>query len=158
MHTACTPHSNWLSDCNSTAASRSGDVLFCSHFNVPSCSRCLHSRVNTISIYTLRGSRGLFLTVFITLHCQFKWKKNKPLHNSQSDFRLILIIISRTFSLCNLKYLLKALLQSYPCCKSSKPDELNLLPLLSLAINTDVTNIQCLAPENSLIITLHLAL
>lgn len=109
MHTACTPHSSCLSDCNSTAASRSVDVLFCSHFNVPSCSRCLHSRVNTISIYTLRGRQGLFLTVFITLHCQFKCKKNKTLNNSQSDFNLIFIIISRTFSLCNFKYLLKAL-------------------------------------------------
>lgn len=109
MHTACTPHSNCLSDCNSTAASRSVDVLFCSHFNVPSCSRCLHSRVNTVSIYTLCGRQGLFLTVFITLHCQFKCKKNKNLNNSQSDFRPFFLIISRTFSLCNFKFLLKAL-------------------------------------------------
>jgi len=109
MHTARTPHSNCLSDCNSTAASRSVDVLFCSHFNVPSCSRCLHSRVNTVSIYTLCGRQGLFLTVFITLQRQFKCKKNKNLHNSQSDFSLIFIIISRTFSFCNFKPLLKAL-------------------------------------------------
>lgn len=109
MRPARMPHSNCLSDRNSTAASRSVDVLFCSHFNVPSCSRCLHSRVNTISIYTLRGRQGLFLTVFITLHCQFKCKKTETFNNSQSDFSLIFIIISRTFSLCNFKYLLKAL-------------------------------------------------
>lgn len=122
------PHSNCLSDPSSTAASRSGDVLFCSHFNVPSCSRCLHSRVNTISIYTLCGWQGLFLTVFITLHCQFECKKKnkyiylkkkkKPSTILQSDFSLIFIIISRTFSLCNFESLLKALslslLQSYP--------------------------------------------
>lgn len=126
MHTARTPHSNCLSDCNSTAASRSVDVLFCSHFNVPSCSRCLHSRVNTISIYTLRGRQGLFLTVFITFHCQFKCTKKKiipppkntphhttTLNNSLSDFSLIFIIISRTFSLCNFRHLLKACALSY---------------------------------------------